>query len=558
MQSEAGAAGALHGATTRGALATTFTASQGLLLMLPNMYKIAGELSPAVIHVAARAIATHALSIFGDHSDVMAARPTGWAMLCAASPQEAADFALVAHVGHARVARSVPALLRRLPHQPRDRPRRHPRRRRDRARSSTTTGSSRIACVALDPDRPVLRGSAQNPDVFFQAREAGNPYMLAVPGIVERAFARSATRPDGATGSSTITARPTPNASSCSWVRAPVRRLRRSTRSSPAARRSDSCKSGSTGRSRSTRSSPRCRRPCTPLPCSTAPRNRARRATRCISTSSPRSRTSDRRDAARRRRPLRTRLQGVHARDGQGRARTRPATASRSGSSTTSPTRAVAARRRLRHRPRARPRHVLRARRRRHRRRQQAHREDRRHPHAARTCRRYFVYDSKKSGSTTVSHVRFDDAPIRSTYLIRHANFVACHQFGLLDRLDVLAAAEPGATFLLNSPVSGRRDVGPAPARSAGADHRARPRRARDRRAPRRARRRARGPDQHRHASVLLRAHRRDAARRRARRHARVGRRRPTAGGARRSSTRTSPRSTPRSPRCTASLFPPP
>ena len=97
MQSEAGAAGALHGALQTGSLATTFTASQGLLLMLPNMFKIAGELTPAVIHVAARAIATHALSIFGDHSDVMAARTTGWAMLAAGSVQEAHDFAAVAH-----------------------------------------------------------------------------------------------------------------------------------------------------------------------------------------------------------------------------------------------------------------------------------------------------------------------------------------------------------------------------------------------------------------------------------------------------------------------------
>src|SRR5204863_6341353 len=96
MQSEAGAAGTLHGALTKGALATTFTASQGLLLMLPNMYKIAGELTPTVIHVAARTVAAHALSIFGDHSDVMAARATGFAMLCSHSVQEAADFALIA------------------------------------------------------------------------------------------------------------------------------------------------------------------------------------------------------------------------------------------------------------------------------------------------------------------------------------------------------------------------------------------------------------------------------------------------------------------------------
>src|SRR5829696_2600374 len=102
MQSEAGAAGALHGALQKGALATTFTASQGLLLMVPNMFKIAGELTPAVIHVAARTIATHALSIFGDHSDVMHARATGWAMLAAGSVQEAHDFALVSHAATLR------------------------------------------------------------------------------------------------------------------------------------------------------------------------------------------------------------------------------------------------------------------------------------------------------------------------------------------------------------------------------------------------------------------------------------------------------------------------
>ena len=121
MQSEAGAAGALHGALQKGALATTFTASQGLLLMIPNMFKIAGELTPAVIHVAARTIATHALSIFGDHSDVMHARSTGWAMLSAGSVQEAQDFALVVPRRDVAVAGAVPALLRRLPHVARDR-----------------------------------------------------------------------------------------------------------------------------------------------------------------------------------------------------------------------------------------------------------------------------------------------------------------------------------------------------------------------------------------------------------------------------------------------------
>ena len=193
MQSEAGAAGALHGATTRGALATTFTASQGLLLMLPNMYKIAGELSPAVIHVAARTVATHALSIFGDHSDVMAARPTGWAMLASGSVQEASDLAAVAHA--ATLESRVPFLHFfdgfRTSHEI--------------ARIRPVTEADLAALVdeerivehrlrGLDPDRPVLRGSAQNPDVFFQAREAVNPFVDAVPGIVERAFARLGAR----------------------------------------------------------------------------------------------------------------------------------------------------------------------------------------------------------------------------------------------------------------------------------------------------------------------------------------------------------------------------
>ena len=120
MQSEAGAAGAVHGSLSAGALTTTFTASQGLLLMIPNMYKIAGELTPAVFHVSARALAYHALSIFGDHSDVMACRQTGFAMLASNSVQEACDMALVAHLSTLKCFRSLPALLRRLPYQPRD------------------------------------------------------------------------------------------------------------------------------------------------------------------------------------------------------------------------------------------------------------------------------------------------------------------------------------------------------------------------------------------------------------------------------------------------------
>ena len=185
LQSEAGAAGALHGALQAGSVSTTFTASQGLLLMLPNMYKIAGELTPTVIHVAARSVASHALSIFADHSDVMAARMTGFAMLCSNSVQEALDFAFIAteaslrgrvpvlhffdgfRTSHEIAKVSIPeeALLR-----------------------SLMNPEALDACRAraLSPEHPVLRGSAQNPDVFFQAREAINPVYNNFPGIVQQ------------------------------------------------------------------------------------------------------------------------------------------------------------------------------------------------------------------------------------------------------------------------------------------------------------------------------------------------------------------------------------
>jgi pyruvate-ferredoxin/flavodoxin oxidoreductase len=187
MQSEAGAAGTLHGALQTGALSTTFTSSQGLLLMLPNMFKIAGELTPAVIHVAARTVATHALSIFGDHSDVMAARQTGFAMLSSSSVQEAHDLALVAHL--ATLESRIPFLHFfdgfRTSHE---------------VAKIEMVGDDMLRSLidegliaahrqrSLNPNRPVLRGSAQNPDVFFQAREASNLFYDAVPGIVARAM----------------------------------------------------------------------------------------------------------------------------------------------------------------------------------------------------------------------------------------------------------------------------------------------------------------------------------------------------------------------------------
>lgn len=187
MQSEGGAAGAVHGALTTGALTTTFTASQGLLLMIPNMYKIAGELTPTVFHVSARAVATHALSIFGEHSDVMATRQTGWALLASSNPQEAQDFALIAQ--RASLESRVPFLHFfdgfRTSHEiniveqlsfdemksflPEELIAEHRRR-------------------ALDPERPVMRGTAQNPDVFFQGREAVNKFYNNLPIIMRKVF----------------------------------------------------------------------------------------------------------------------------------------------------------------------------------------------------------------------------------------------------------------------------------------------------------------------------------------------------------------------------------
>jgi len=184
MQSEAGAAGAVHGSLVAGALTTTFTASQGLLLMIPNMYKISGELLPAVFHVSARSIAAHALSIFGDHSDVMAARQTGFAMLASGSVQEVMDLGLVAHL--AAIKGRVPFLhffdgfrtsheiqkIEAIDYE-------------DIAKLVDKKAIAEFRARAINPEHPELRGTAQNPDIYFQGREAANPYYNAIPGIVE-------------------------------------------------------------------------------------------------------------------------------------------------------------------------------------------------------------------------------------------------------------------------------------------------------------------------------------------------------------------------------------
>src|SRR4026209_3033403 len=187
MQSEAGAAGAVHGTLQTGSLTTTFTSSQGLLPMIPNMFKIAGEQTSTLFHIAARSVATHALSIFGDHSDVMTTRTTGWAMLFGNSVQEAMDFALIAQA--ATLRSRVPFLHVfdgfRTSHE---------------VMKIQKLSDEQIRALiddslvrahrsrALTPDRPVMRGTAQNPDVFFQSRERANSFYLKTPAIVETAL----------------------------------------------------------------------------------------------------------------------------------------------------------------------------------------------------------------------------------------------------------------------------------------------------------------------------------------------------------------------------------
>ena len=260
MQSEGGAAGAVHGSLQSGALTTTFTASQGLLLMLPNMYKIAGELTPCVFHVAARALATQALSIFGDHSDVMSARMTGFAMLAAASVQEAHDLALVAQA--ATLESRVPIMFFfdgfRTSHE---------------ENKIAIIPDEQIRAMiddelvrafrarALSPEHPVVRGTAHNPDTFFQARETVNPFYERFPGIVQKAMDRLADLTGRALHDSSATpAIRTPTASS--WRSAPVARCstRRPRTSTRRARRSACCRWRSIARGPPTLSSPRCRK----------------------------------------------------------------------------------------------------------------------------------------------------------------------------------------------------------------------------------------------------------------------------------------------------------
>ena len=461
MQSEGGAAGALHGALQCGALATTFTASQGLLLMIPNMYKIAGELTATVFHVAARALATQALSIFGDHSDVMAARATGFAMLASGSVQEAMDLALIAQAAtlEARVPflhffdgfRTSHEVAKVEPLAPAD--------------LRAMIGDDLVRAHrarALSPDHPVVRGTAQNPDVYFQARETVNPYYLACPTIVQGAMDRLAGlvgrhyrlfdyfgAPDAlrvivimGSGAETVHEtvehligrgekvgvltvrlyRPFSAEHFLAALPATVRTLAVLDRTK---------EPGSVGE---------------PLyldvvatvseavalgraPFARAPRIMGGRYGLGSKEFTP------------------AMVKGIFDEMAKARPRTHftigiqddvthTSLGYEASFSTEDPgtVRAIfyglgsdgtvgANKNSIK---------II---------------GEQTDNHA----QGYFVYDSKKSGSVTVSHLRFGPRPIRSTYLISRATFVACHQFSLLERFDVLREAEPEAVFLLNS-----------------------------------------------------------------------------------------------------------
>ena len=461
MQSEGGAAGAVHGALQGGALATTFTASQGLLLMIPNLYKIAGELTPFALHVAARTVATHALSIFGDHSDVMAVRQTGVALLASGSVQEAHDFALIAQ---AATLRSRIPLLHffdgfRTSHE---------------VQKITLLDDADLSALldpeliaahrrrALDPDHPVIRGTAQNPDVFFQAREASNLFYLACPGVVSEVMEALGERtgrryrlfdytghPEaervivvmGSAGETveTMAGRLVAEGERVGVVKVRLYRpfdgerflaaLPPSTRTIAALDRTkepgalgeplflDVVAALHEGWDR--------RAPGSPLPRVIGGRYglsskeftpaMAKSVFDELGAATPKRRftvgiTDDVTHLSLAWDPslsiepedeVRAVFWGLGSDGTVGATRN---TIKIIGEQT--------------------PLHA----------------------------QGYFVYDSKKAGAVTVSHVRFGPRPIRAPYLIREATFIACHQFDFLDRFEVLEAAAPGATFLLNAP----------------------------------------------------------------------------------------------------------
>ncbi|MEZ5093521.1 pyruvate:ferredoxin (flavodoxin) oxidoreductase [Nocardioides sp.] len=461
MQSEGGAAGALHGALQAGALATTFTASQGLLLMIPNMYKIAGELTSSVIHVAARSLAAQGLSIFGDHQDVMAVRQTGFALLSSGSVQEAHDFALVAQAATLRARVPFVHFF-------------------DGFRTSHELNTIELlsddvlrAVVpeslvhdhrlrSLSPERPMVRGTAQNPDVYFQARETVNPYYSAVPGLVQAAMDEVAGHTgrgyrlveyDGhpeaervvvIMGSGGQTVAETVRHLVAAGERVGVLRLRLY-RPFPA----DELVAALPTSVRTVAVLDRTKEPGAggePLFLDVVT---------ALSEAAAAGRLASMPRVVGGRYGLSSKeftpgmVAGVYAALDGGDLPSRFTVGIRDDVSGTSLDYDAAL--------------------------------DIEDPETLRAvffglgsdgtvgankntikilgadesvfAQAYFVYDSKKSGATTVSHLRFGPHPIRAPYLVREAGFVGCHHLGLLDKLDVLGVAAPGGTLLLNAPL---------------------------------------------------------------------------------------------------------
>jgi pyruvate-ferredoxin/flavodoxin oxidoreductase len=457
LQSEGGAAGTLHGALQAGALGTTFTASQGLLLMIPNMYKLAGELTPTVIHVAARTLATHALSIFGDHSDVMAARATGFAMLCASSVQEASDFALIAQA--AALESRIPFLhffdgfrtsheLNQIVPLSDD----------DLRALIDSTLIRKHRERALSPEHPVLRGTAQNPDVFFQSREASNPFYRACPAIVQSVMDRFAARcgrsyrlfdyvgsPDADRVIVMMGSGTGPVEETIEYLQSrgenvgllKVRLFR------PFAL--DAFLSAIPKTVSSIAVLDRTKEPGSigePLYLDVITSfNESRAAVKPLRIIGGRYGLSSKEFTPGMAKSIFDELKKPvpknHFTIGISDDVTHTSLDFDSQFSTEDPqtVRAVfyglgsdgtvgANKNSIKIIGKG----------------------------TKNYAQGYFVYDSKKSGSVTVSHLRFGPRPIRSSYLITSASFVACHQFQFLERMDVLAAAAEGAKFLLNAP----------------------------------------------------------------------------------------------------------
>ncbi len=460
MQSEAGAAGALHGALQGGALTTSFTASQGLLLMIPNMFKIAGELTATVLHVAARSVATQALSIFGDHSDVMATRSTGFAQLCSASVQEAHDHALIAQA--ATLAARVPFIHFfdgfRTSHE---------------VNTLTVLSDAQIGAMisddrvrehrrrSLSPEHPIVRGTAHNPDTFFQAREAANPFYRATPEMVASAMATFAAltgrqyclfeyagAPDAERvivimGSGAETARETAGVLRSQGEKVGVLQVRLYRPFS-----TEHFLAAVPGSARAIAVLDRTKEPgavgeplyldvVTTLSQAVA-RGQRNDMPKVIGgryglsskefTPAMVKAVYDELAAATPRHGFTLGIQddvtklSLNAdpsfnieREGEVGAVFYALGSDGTVGANKNTAKILA--------------------------------ED-----PERYAQAYFVYDSHKSGAQTISHLRFGSRPIRAPYLIESAQFIACHQFQFLGRIDVLRLAARGATFLLNSP----------------------------------------------------------------------------------------------------------